>query len=48
MREWVTGERHKQLGLPGKKGPKGVIGEGREEEEGKDLEHTTEQVDIRP
>ena len=36
LRGWVTGERHTQPRLPEKKGPEGVIGEGREEEEGKD------------
>ena len=48
LRGWVTGERHKHPRLPENKWPEGVIGEGREEEEGKDLEHTTEQLDIRP
>ena len=33
---WVKVERDSQPGLPEKKGPKGVIGEGREEEGGTD------------
>ena len=36
LRGWVREERDSQPGLPEKKGPEGVIGEGREEEEGKD------------
>ena len=36
LRRWVTGERDSEPELPEKKGPEGVIGEGREEEEGKD------------
>ena len=36
LRGWVKGEKDSQPVLPEKKGPEGVIGEGREEEEGKD------------
>ena len=47
LRGWVTGERDSQPRLPENKGPEGVIGEGREEVEGKDWS-ITEQVDVRP
>ena len=36
LRGWVRGERDSQSGIPEKKGPEEVIGEGREEEVGKD------------
>ena len=36
LRGWLTGERDTLPDLPKKKGPEGVLGEGREEEGGKD------------
>ena len=37
LRWWVTIEKDTQPDLPKKKVPKGVLGEGKEEEGGKDL-----------